>query len=106
MNFEDVIQNLATKNAIKRSANIGKDFRGQVSKEDLLTQKKLFLNEKRICEEFCKFDENFDLRRVLLYIFLTNEDYSINIHEGLKSVEAEITNFRKVTEKMRLPTVY
>ena len=88
MKFEDVITNLATKNAIRRSANIGKDFRGQVEKEDLLAQKKLFLNEKRICDEFCKYDDNFDLRRLLLFLFLNKEGYSIN--SDLKVVETEI----------------
>lgn len=93
MKFEDVITNLATKNAIRRSANIGKDFRGQVEKEDLLTQKKLFLNERRICDEFCKYDENFDFRRLLLFLFLNKEDYSVN--SDLKIVEKEIKEFRK-----------
>ena len=93
MKFEEVIINLATKNAIRRSANIGKDFRGQVEKEDLLAQKKLFLNEKRIRGEFCKYDENFDLRRLLLFLFLNKEDYSTN--SDLKIVEKEIREFRK-----------
>lgn len=93
MKFEEVITNLATKNAIRRSANIGKDFRGQVEKEDLLTQKRLFLNERRICDEFCKYDENFDLRRLLLFLFLNKENYSIN--SDLKVVENEIKEFRK-----------
>ena len=93
MNFEDVILNLATKNAVKRSANIGKDFRGQVEKDDLLTQKKLFLNEKRICDEFCKYDESFDFRRLLLYLFLTKDDCSISY--DLKLIKREIIDFRK-----------
>lgn len=93
MNFEDVILNLATKNAVKRSANIGKDFRGQVEKDDLLAQKKLFLNEKRICDEFCKYDENFDFRRFLLYLFLTKDDYSMSY--DLKLIKREIIDFKK-----------
>ena len=59
----------------------------------MLAQKKLFLNEKRIHDEFCKYDDNFDFRRLLLFLFLNKEDYSIN--SDLKVVENEIKEFRR-----------
>ncbi|MCD6572586.1 MAG: hypothetical protein J7K95_00635, partial [Thermoplasmata archaeon] len=65
MKFEEVIRNLATQNAVKRSANITAAARIGPSKEDLLAKKKLFLDEKRIRREYYTSDEDFDFRRFI-----------------------------------------
>jgi len=93
MNFEDVIRNLANQTAVDRSANIGADFRGKAKREDLLSQKKLFLNEKKIYERFSTHEEYFDIKRFLVSMILSKGDYSIS--DDLKSIEKEIITFRK-----------
>jgi hypothetical protein len=93
MNFDDVIKNIANQTSVKRSANIGKDFRGQVSKEGVLAQKKLFLDDKKIIERFSIYDSNYDMRRFIVCVFLNKENYSIN--DNLKLIEKEIELFRK-----------
>jgi len=97
MNFEDVISKLAGDLALKRSANIQKDFRGQVSKESLIAQKKLFLDEKRISEEYHRYDENYDFQRLLLYVFLTKENYAIK--NDFQVLVDEIKAFREYLTK-------
>lgn len=97
MNFKEVIDNIATKNAIKRAANIGEDFRGKVSKEDLLDRKSLFLNEKRITDEFNKYDENYDFQRFLFYLFLNKEDFSLK--DDLGSIVKNVKEFKNYLTK-------
>ena len=93
MNFEEAISKLATKSAISRSANIQTGFRGHVEKEDLLSQKRLFLNDRRIKEEFYKSDGNYDFRRFLLYLLLRQENFIID--SNLSVLEREIKNIRR-----------
>jgi len=93
MNFEEVISKLAGDRAIKRSANIQKDFRGQVSVEGLIENKKLFLNDKRILEEYQQYEEDYDIHRMLLYVFLTKENYMIN--DNIDAIINEVKVFRK-----------
>ena len=93
MNFDDVIKNIANQTSVKRSANIGKDFRGQVSKEGVLAQKKIFLDDKKVIERFSIYDSNYDMRRFIVCVFLNKENYSIN--DNLKLIEKEIELFRK-----------
>ena len=77
MKFEDAINNIASKNSLRRTANVGESYRADVTTTDLLKRRKTFLDEKRICRECCTFDESFDFRRLLLFLFLNKEDYSI-----------------------------
>jgi len=93
MNFEEVISKLASDRALKRSANINKDFRGQVTKESLIESKKLFLESKRITEEFQRYEEDYDVHRLLLYIFLTKENFMIK--DSIETIINEIKDFRK-----------
>jgi len=92
MKFEEVIRNLATQNAVKRSANITAAARIGPSKEDLLAKKKLFLDEKRIRREYYTSDEDFDFRRFILFLLLNEEDYSIK--SDLKEITNKIKEFK------------
>lgn len=93
MKFEEVIKNLATKSAVNRAANVKEGFRGEVSQDDLLKSKKVFLNEKRICKECCNFENNYDFRRLLLFLYLNEEDYSLKF--DLKLLINKIKEFKE-----------
>ena len=93
MNFEDVILNLANQTAIDRTANVGAGFRGKNTCELLLTQKKLFLNEKKIEERFATHEEDFDIKRFFICMILNQGECSIS--DDLKTVEKEIIAYRK-----------
>jgi len=92
MKFEDAIYNIANKNSLRRSANVGENYRADVSAFELIKRKKTFLDEKRICKEYCKFDEYFDFRRLLLFLFLNKEDYSLK--NDIKTIISEIKEMR------------
>ncbi|MCD6146550.1 MAG: hypothetical protein J7J34_00905, partial [Thermoplasmata archaeon] len=100
MEFEEAISNLATKSAIKRAANVGESYRADVSPKDLIKQKKLFLDEKRIFKECCEYDTDFDFRRFLLFLFLNEEDYSIkdDVDVLIKKIK-ELKNYLLQNEK-------
>ena len=94
MNFEEVILNLANQTAIDRTANVGTGYRGtKNTRELLLTQKKIFLNEKDIERRFNTHEEDFDIKRFFVYMILHQGDYSIN--EDVTTIDKVIISYRK-----------
>ncbi len=82
MKFEEVIQKISTKTNLKRSANAGGEYRGEISNSTLLNAKKQFLEKKRIINILNPNDEkeyksDLDMKKTILRILLSKENYGV-----------------------------